>query len=142
MVKSGRFLRLVDPATAMWNKTNSQTLRCEHSSCGNDDPDLVSQVMAGWKLESILEGWPYHTAEQPVITTILDSPLKLNIALGLSSEFSVIKDESCCLQCALNAINIVGKDLAVYSMEGETLDPVPYIFNYQIQSGTLASRRK
>lgn len=134
MVRSGKVLRIIDPSAAMWNKACSKTLQCEHTqlqSSNKSDTAAIpvpdSEIMAAWSFEELLGDWDIKNWDdtKPWVTKVLDSHLKLNVAMSLSPKSTVVKGPKCCLRCAMEMVNKidVGNIGAARSILNQMIEP-------------------
>lgn len=130
-------MRIVDPAATMWNKSCSLTPRCNH------DPDSVAdtdnfedlEISGAWAFDAILGSWegPEDWDNSiPWTSKILDSDLKLNVAISLAPEAIVLRRKQCCMHCAAKAASSTEWNRAVGTYG--------VILNHKIEPGVVARR--
>jgi hypothetical protein len=131
LVKSGGYVRTVDPSAVMWNKARSTSPTCDHSANNSGNQD--TEIMAAWSFTELLGEWDPSDWDdkKPWVTKVFDSHLKCNVAMSLAARDVVLRGPDCCLNCAIKAVMSVSQDPMLGSSRS--------VIGFHPHVGTLAS---
>ena len=93
MVRSGPYIQAVDPAAALFQSMDAAKPTCSHRKGTDQSSYQVGDAEELWTFEKLLGGWYTYLPsgnDRWFITHNLDSHLKVNVALCLSSRYYVI----------------------------------------------------
>jgi hypothetical protein len=130
LVKSGGYVRIVDPSAVMWKKARTISPKCNHATSNSGAPE--TEIMAAWSFTELLGEWDPAdwNDKRPWVTKVLDSHLKYNVAMSLAARDIVLKSRDCCLDCAIKAV--------LSTDRGVILGPSRCVIGFDSRVGTLA----
>jgi hypothetical protein len=130
LVKSGGYVRIVDPSAVMWKKARTISPKCNHATGDSGTPE--TEIRAAWSFTELLGEWDPADWDdkRPWVTNVLDSHLKYNVAMSLAARDIVFKGKDCCLNCAIEAVLSTG--------QGTMLGSSRCVIGFYPRVGTLA----
>ncbi|MCJ1325813.1 hypothetical protein MMC10_002476 [Thelotrema lepadinum] len=94
---------------------NSKMPHCSHSGTCHSNlesifGDRVRKAFL-WSFDDLFASWGGGKPPRPCFTNSLDSDLKLNVALSLTSQTCLVRETTACLCCALQSLKACTPDL-------------------------------
>ncbi|KAL8921445.1 MAG: hypothetical protein Q9172_004037 [Xanthocarpia lactea] len=105
-VEAGTTLVLIDPTNVLVSLKHSSTPTCSHKSRSEDEESAASNIHVRTDdFERILSRWNpagKQTGNRVIMSKLLDTRLKMNVALSLANSACIIRDpKHCCMDCAV-----------------------------------------
>ena len=110
IIRTDSYLQIIDPSCAMRGYTRSIT-----PNCGHKDDSAITELpsyiirLEQWNIDAMTGGLDTSSMNETdenqsilIALTVLDSNLKVNLALSLFKVGSVLRTDRCCLQCAID----------------------------------------